>query len=79
MDSNISRSFKSTATALNESKTLFLLLLNSYLLLKLGDFFTNPDLPMKSNLESIITYCHSRSTTDLCAIFIEINASDKSV
>ena len=43
MDSKISRSFKYSATALNESKTLYLLLLNSYLLLKLGDFFTNPD------------------------------------
>jgi hypothetical protein len=68
-----------TAMEWNESKALQFLLLNSYLLLKLADIFTNPDLPMKSNLQSIINYSHSRSTTDLSAIFIAINASDKSV
>jgi hypothetical protein len=63
----------------NESKPLTLLIFHSYLLLKLGDFFTDPKLPMKTNLEKIINYSHSQCTTDLTAIFISINAKDKSV
>lgn len=37
------------------------------------------DLPMKKNIKSIIDYSHSRATTDLTAIFIAVNASDKSI
>jgi hypothetical protein len=73
------RFLKPNALVLSESKALQILILNSYLLLKLGDFFTSPDKPMKTNLENIIGYSHSRSTTDLIAIFIATNASDKSV
>jgi hypothetical protein len=63
----------------NESKALQFLIFNSFLLLKLGDFYTSQDLPMKRNIETILDYSHSRSTTDTTAIFIAINVSDKSV
>jgi hypothetical protein len=70
---------KPNAEVCNESKTFQILNLKSYLLLKLGDFITSPGKQMKTNLENIIDFTHSRSTTDLTAIFIATNALDKSV
>ena len=66
------------ARGLSNSKALQFLNLNSYLLLKLGNFFASPDLPIIKNLENIIYYAHSRSTTDLSAILIAVNASEES-
>lgn len=70
---------KANALIWNASKALQILFLNRYLLLKLGDFFTYSDKPMLSSLEIIIDYTHSRNTTDVTAIFIATNVSDKSV
>ena len=76
MDIKISRFFKAIAMMRNESKALLFLILQRYLLLKFGDFYTDPDKLMKINLESMIEYTHARSTTDLSALFIAVNASD---
>jgi hypothetical protein len=65
---------KAIKRRLNNSKALQFLNLSSYLLVKLGDFSTNSALSMKRNLETIIHYSHSRSTTDLSAIMIAVKA-----
>jgi hypothetical protein len=58
MDRNQLKFLKAIVRVLNESKALQFLNLLSYLLLKLVDFLTCPDLPMKRNLENIIDYTH---------------------
>jgi hypothetical protein len=67
------RSLKAITRVKDESKCLHVFNLNSYLLFKLGDFFTSPDFPIKRNLETIILHSYSKSTTDISAVFMAIN------